>query len=206
MRKACLTVLVPLAMLCGCLQSQTPFYREADLITDRRIPGEYRLGAQPSTNSGQSLTIEHAEGKLYRVTLREGEEWIKYTAGFFRVGTNLFVDLSHHSSEVRRFPAMVTGMEIMKGAVAGGTHCAIAVKITDFGIEIHPAMFAALGVTIQDEDAVKWIISGEMTAILIGRTESLQKVLLRNATNLLASDKRTLERFNAPKFQPPGWW
>src|SRR6185503_8865102 len=82
-------------LLCsGCFQAENPFYREPDIVTDKRLEGRF-VTATTNSNStpSDSYVVKPAKNRHYNITYREGDKWAELDAVLFKCGTNLFLDL-----------------------------------------------------------------------------------------------------------------
>ena len=127
-------------LLCsGCFQAENPFYRESDIVTDKRLEGRF---VSATTNSDSTLSdsyvVKPAKSRHYNITYREGGKWAELDAVLFKCGTNLFLDLKKVADNgVNSQPAVgpSSGMEILHLATIFSAHCVLRVRFVEDGIQ-----------------------------------------------------------------------
>ena len=97
-----LTLLFVATLPSGCFQATNKFYADSDVITDSRFEGRFepQLAANDPAVPCSAL-VKLKDHKHYVVTLEEGKAWIQLEAVLFKIGTNLFVDISQASDSPR---------------------------------------------------------------------------------------------------------
>ena len=133
-------------LLCwGCFQAENPFYRESDIVTDKRLEGGF---GSSTTNSNStppdSYVVKPAKNRHYNITYREGDKWAELDAVLFKCGTNLFLDLKKIADNgVNSEPAVgpSSGMEILHMATIIDAHCILRVRFVEDGIQSSGALY-----------------------------------------------------------------
>lgn len=178
-------------LLCGCFQAENPFYRESDIITDKRLEGKFRSN---KASSSEYIVIKPGKEKHYLLTYYEDSSWVVFDAVLFRCGTNLFVDLSKIAdggSSPPRSPGdpVPTGIQIAHLATIYDSHFVNRVRFVEDGFQVaaehgnpvydvlrqHPGLRFRKGTEKQPLD--------EKIRILTNPTEELYKLLLEEGSN-----------------------
>src|ERR1043166_1739665 len=127
-------------MCSGCFQAENPFYRESDIVTDKRFEGRF---THASTNSNSTpsdfCVIKPAKNRHYNITYREDDKWAELDAVLFKCGTNLFLDLKKVADNgFHSQPAVgpSSGMEILHIATSFGAHCVLRVRFVEDGFQL----------------------------------------------------------------------
>ena len=126
-------------LCCGCFQAENPFYRESDIVTDKRLEGRF-VSATTKSNSTLSdfFVVKPAKNRHYNITYREGDKWAELDAVLFKCGTNLFLDLKKVADNgVNSQPAVgpSSGMEILHLATILDAHCVLRVRFVEGGFQ-----------------------------------------------------------------------
>ena len=129
-----------LVCLCsGCFQSENPFYRESDIVTDKRLEGRYG-----STTSGTNATpsssyvVKLGTNRHYNIKFLEADKWADLDAVLFKCGTNLFLDVKRVADNgVNSEPAIgpSSGMEILHMATIFEAHFVLRIRFVGDGVQ-----------------------------------------------------------------------
>ena len=181
-------------LCCGCFQAENPFYRESDIVTDKRLEGRFvSVTTNSSSTLSDSYVVKPAKNRHYTITYREGDKWAELDAVLFKCGTNLFLDLKKvagngFNSEPAVGPS--SGMEILHIATAFDAHCVLRVRFVDDGIQSSGALHGnPLYAILQRHPNLKYKASykGEPIdphiRIITNRTEELYALLLEEGSN-----------------------
>jgi hypothetical protein len=176
-------------LCCGCFQAENPFYRESDIVTDKRFEGRF-VSATTNSNStlSDSFVVKLAKNRHYTIRYREGDKWAELDVVLFKCGTNLFLDLKKVADNgVNSEPAVgpSSGMEILHIATMFDAHCVLRVRFIDDGIESSGALHGnPLYAVLKRHSNLKYKTSykGEPIdphiRIITNRTEELHALLL----------------------------
>ncbi len=179
-------------LLCGCFQAENPFYRESDIVTDKRFEGKFRSNKASST---EYIVIKPGKEKHYSLTYYENGQWVEFDAVLFKCGTNLFVDLSKiadgGSTPNRRVPGdpVPTGMQIAQLATIYNSHFVNRLRFVEDGFEgaagqgnpVYDVLMKHPGLRFR-KGTKRQPLDGKIM-ILTNPTEELHKLLLKEGSN-----------------------
>jgi hypothetical protein len=129
-----LVVTVSCVILSGCFTREDAFYEDSQVV-QAPVQGAYQniMDATGHTDGGASWfitpSVDHA-GK-YEFTIRESDVTVVLLGTFFRVGTNLFLDLYPlRDSGVYRVAGAATVTEAIRGAMFKPLHVVWKTELT----------------------------------------------------------------------------
>jgi hypothetical protein len=131
------TLILPVIVICGCFQAENAFYREKDIVTDKRLHGRFRV-SDTNSSSSLSVAIEPAAHQHYMATVSEGDKWIKLDSVLFKCETNLFLDISRISDNGTTPEPGVgpSALEMLQMATVYKTHSVLEVRFTEKGFQL----------------------------------------------------------------------
>jgi len=181
-------------LCCGCFQAENPFYRESDIVTDKRLEGRF-VSATTNSNStvSDSYVVTPGKNRHYNITYREGDKWAELDAVLFKCGTNLFLDLKKVADNgVNSEPAVgpSSGMEILHIATAFDAHCVLRVRFVEDGVQSSGALHGnPLYTVLKRHPNLKYKTSAQgqpidpHIRIITNPTEQLHALLLADGSN-----------------------
>jgi len=195
-------------LCCGCFQAENPFYRESDIVTDKRFEGRFG-GSTTNSNSTpyDSCVIKPAANRHYNIKYREGDKWAELDAVLFRCGTNLFLDLKRVADNgVKTEPGIgpSSTMEIVHIATMLDCHCVLRIRFVENGIQTSGALHGnPLWDALKRHPNLKYMtsfqgqpIDSREIKIITNPTEELHALLLAEGSNdkVFGFQRTTLER------------
>jgi len=179
---------------CGCFQAENPFYRESDIVTDKRLEGRFG-GAGTNSDSTPSgfYLVKPGKGRHYNITYHEGDKWAELDAVLFKCGTNLFLDFKKVADNgFHSEPAIgpSSGMEILHMATIFGCHFVLRVRFVGDGFQMSAVLHGnPLYEVLQRHPNLKYKTSYQgqrvdpQIRVITNPTADLQAVLLEEGGN-----------------------
>jgi hypothetical protein len=186
-----LAALTLAALLGGCFQAENPFYRDSDVITDRRFEGRFVGKADTNSTASTFVVVKPAKNRHYTITYHENDKWVELDAVLFKCGTNLFVDMRRTADNgAHRQPAVgPSGVEVLQLATIYGSHAVVRVQFVTDGIQQSSAYGNPVAFALMKHPNLKLkaTTKGEPIevgmAILTNPTEDLHQLLLEEGSN-----------------------
>lgn len=175
------------ALASGCFQANDRFYRDSDIVQDKRIEGRFLF----ATNEPASLVIKLAEKGHYSATVTEQGKWVELDLVLFKCGTNLFADVSRVADTgLREEPAVgPSALAMLHLATTYHTHSVLRLRFTRNGFEVGWNYGNSVYCALQKHPALKFKAGTETQPIdphqriLTNPTDELYKLLQTEAAN-----------------------
>jgi hypothetical protein len=155
---------------------------DSDVTTDKRFEGHFGTQATNQNSSArESLFIKLDRDKHYVATYQQGGDWIKIDAVLFKVGTNLFVDISHlaDNGAPHNPGGAPSGLDLVRLATRDKTHSAIRVQFVENAVEFQFGYGNPVAMAISREPTLKIKLQGEGSVILLDSTDKLRAFLAK---------------------------
>jgi len=109
------TILGSALLLCACIPSVNPFYKDKDIVSEPRLFGEWEGGE--SADDKQIWKFEDAGDKTYKLTIIENAEGKKgqFTTRLFKLGQEQFLDLVPSDCEYATNQADIVAASMFPG-------------------------------------------------------------------------------------------
>jgi hypothetical protein len=180
------------AIASGCFQANNKFYRDSDIINDKRFEGRFDdPDGQTNSPGYHPYVIKLGEHGHYIATCSEEDKWIKLDVVLFKCSTNMFLDISRIAvNGLKDEPGIgPTWLGLLQLATQYKTHSVIGIRFTDNGFQLgcnngNPVYFA-----LRKYPYLKFRTGTETEPIdphhkiLTNPTEELYKFLQTEATN-----------------------
>lgn len=173
MSKAILVLLGAVALVCSCVPSVNPYYTAKDVITDPRLPGEWRDTDNKDKTSSWKFEDDGTNGYKLTITEDKGKTGV-FNAHLFQLGQEDFLDLIPGDCNFAPDQAGLVGVAMIPG------HLLMHVSI------LEPTLHLALC----DPDWLKKYLAGNPDAIahsqyqdmiyFTASTRDLQKFVLKH--------------------------
>jgi hypothetical protein len=121
-----------LTLMCGCIPSVEPFYRQEDVSFDQRLLGRWH--EKGKADAAETWEFEAAAEKAYKLTVtdKDGKKGI-FNAHFFKLKEHSFLDLIPAECEFAPNQADLVGAAVFPGH--------LLVRVSQIGPEFHYAFF-----------------------------------------------------------------
>jgi hypothetical protein len=87
-----LLALLGVAVLAGCMVTSVyPYYTERDVVFDPALSGVWADAGSTNT-ARENWQFERAEGKSFKLTVRDANKTTEYAAHLFKLGGHMFID------------------------------------------------------------------------------------------------------------------
>jgi hypothetical protein len=114
MKKILLPLVAVAGLIAACVPSVNPFYFDKDVITDARIAGVWLDDS--NKDKPESWTFEASTNRAYAVTVVEDSgKTGKLEGHLFKLGSQMFMDLTPTACEYATNQAAITGMAMIPG-------------------------------------------------------------------------------------------
>lgn len=114
MKKLLLPLVAVVALIAACVPSVNPFYSDKDVIADPRLAGTWL--EDEDKDSPKSWMFEAATNNAYTVTITEEKgKTGKFEGHLFKLGKNLFLDITPTECEFATNQANIVGMAVIPG-------------------------------------------------------------------------------------------
>jgi hypothetical protein len=114
MKKIFLPLIAVVALLAACVPSVNPFYTAKDVVSDPRLAGTWL--EDEDKDSPTSWKFEAATNNAYTVTVTEEKGRTgKFEGHLFKLGKNLFLDITPTECEFATNQANIVGMAVIPG-------------------------------------------------------------------------------------------
>ena len=132
-----LTTCLLVAIVSGCFQANNQFYRESDIVRDKRLEGRFQE-PNAQTNSSTFLSIKLGENGHYTATFNASRKFIRLDVVLFKCGPNLFADIKRVADNgLNHEPAVgPSGLELLHMATQYNTHSVVRLRFNDKGFDV----------------------------------------------------------------------
>jgi hypothetical protein len=114
MKRIQIALLAVAGLVAACVPSVNPFYTDKDIITDARLAGSWLEAEDKESPAAWNFAVQ--TNRSYAVTLTEEKgKTGKFEGHLFKLGPELFLDLTPTECEFATNQASVVGMAVIPG-------------------------------------------------------------------------------------------
>jgi hypothetical protein len=166
-------------LVVGCIPSLNPFYTEKDLVSDKRIVGEWI----DKSESKEVWKFEEAENKGYKFTYTEKEgKTGEFDAKLFKLGKEYFIDLIPSKCDFATNQADLVAFAVFPGH--------LLIRVTQFEPELKLAFTDLdwLSKALEKDPSILQHHVEDKRVVLTASTKDLQKFVLKHLTELFPNE------------------